>query len=677
MGFWTTILAQLSPGGGGRRSESQLAAGDVRVDTIPGVDGHTKFAEVLVDGLGFWRVSETFVTESLDEREIREDRYPELRKKMDSYFSAKSEIFDTPKNNTDNSAAMEANDAPSQNPAASADATTDPENKVDIVSSEDDFAALFWKKETREKTLENAFWFWGIVALGAVVSLMTLYAIDVRQQGTTSAAIATSVFLFIFSIVIALSRSVPFIKVHHEVLKDGYLYSGVWPGFLETRLLKEIRNKFPAVDEDMRGLSDLLAAIFLNNLRRLVKLKRGIQKRWSNRAIEFGRRIIYGSVSISGFLVIVVFAATFWAGPHGTRSTPGETHGDGNQPPVFSASRDESSPNTSLEDSFQNRHMLAYLIVLALSGVGSLGLCLALRRYVTQRHRKRGGQPAASDSADSKSDVNADSGVSWEVSIIESFEKQNKEVTIENYTQKLDNTCKTISNIFKLRLQSLESLVISAQSRQSLLLKDGQESTAKTPPSELRLKDGFFLTQLILWLSKRSEYQQLYLKDRMQEMQREYFFVDIEGYRQAHDIAIRLIERTDRLVFNWIFGSVVASVISIAACSIAALVFGAESLAIKDPIVFFGFLWLSAFVPSFIAALYARSYIRSFVSELTRLSYSNPEWNPRFDLLQDSLQTRSWKTFDQIRVDEKLGTQFQLALGAIYTAEQKLKGRNP
>jgi hypothetical protein len=250
------------------------------------------------------------------------------------------------------------------------------------------------------------------------------------------------------------------------------------------------------------------------------------------------------------------------------------------------------------------------------------------------------------------------------------FNRNNTETSNNNYNANLTVTCSKVAHEISTRMSSLGAMVIEFKKRQGDLLLKGEEIDENIQnDAELSGHRGFFLTQVILWISKRSEYLQLYLVDRMQEMQREFFVLDTEGYDQAF-AHCRSLARTATLI------AVVLAVLSaVATFNLFPLVLPKGETAslgahlthlLQQPPLWISFAFLFVL---WLCELWVIFYI-------AKRSYSNPAWNPQFEKLKAALDTDGWMTFNKLRVDEALAAQYQRALGAIYTAEERLSKKH-
>jgi hypothetical protein len=81
-----------------------------------------------------------------------------------------------------------------------------------------------------------------------------------------------------------------------------------------------------------------------------------------------------------------------------------------------------------------------------------------------------------------------------------------------------------------------------------------------------------------------------------------------------------------------------------------------------------------------------RQYVLMFVAAFSAValyevlrfghqSYNNPRWNPGTHVLEEKLETGSWKTFSELKIDEVLAGEYQKLLGALAVAREDLRSR--
>lgn len=315
----------------------------------------------------------------------------------------------------------------------------------------------------------------------------------------------------------------------HLVLRTRVTGAGLWPGFLEVRLMKFTKKKFQNVDADVRIMIDAFATIFETNLKQFIFLKRCIQALAS----------------------IILVAATFWA-----------------------AYWSDVAP---------------WIIVIAVIVSGVL------------------------------------------------FYLANAWLRDDKYMVCLDKSCETIQHTLDQRLRSLSECIKESLIDLTQLRERGQYLSDATIEDDDHFEGmaGFFEMQKMLWLAKRSEYQELYLVDAIHKMRRTYFVLDRNGHGSAFFVTF-VAALAGLLPAIWQFSNPSDQHILVQLCFL---------------------------VPS--AAIIAAGWA----------SYSYAKWNTGADTLRKKLDSSRWITFAKLKIDTKLAGQYQRALGTIAKLNEQLAQR--
>lgn len=621
-------------------------------------------AEVVEDNMGFLKINKVLFRPVQISGDLTQTEVDAFKEQMKAYFTAKIEVFDEEpqpvqhgeerdaRSQTDrpDSAAGISQHADAAEAAVSQDAepgeqgaaegspqepasdasdngvapdTQTRDREPAPASQEFDLAHVFWNAESHARE-EQAH----LQVLRGTVQGLILAAIIWIGGMAAGAGQGVGSFLLVMALAFgafllrwwpSMARRGVFQTIDKHVLPNGYRDSGIWPGFLEERFIKDVKNKFPGVDEDVRSLTDVIAELFLVNLKKFVAHKRSYQEMACSRIITAYRLI-------SWFLIVIMVIVTMTV--HTALSNP-----------VF-----------NIFD-FNSFYYIILLSIIVFSTALLALISKSLLVYFVEKSKD------------------------W--STLFYFDRDNRDYAHRAYENAITVTCVNVSHAISSRMQFLGRIITEFKNKQSDLVLNGENIGKSTTDEDMEGHRGFFFMQAILWLSKRSEYQQLYLVDKMQEMQRDFFILDMEGYRKTFSIAQEAgwkIERTAALILIagtcvlglpilWpILGSILGPVSPMAPAS-------AKDILIHA-VTFFG-----VGLPFGIAAWLLRRDAIKFTNRFSARSYSNPDWNPEFRRLQAALNTESWETFNKLRVDRTLSAQYQRALGAIYIAKEMLSSK--
>lgn len=210
----------------------------------------------------------------------------------------------------------------------------------------------------------------------------------------------------------------------------------------------------------------------------------------------------------------------------------------------------------------------------------------------------------------------------------------------DHYMVSLDKSCETISHTLDQRLRSLSECIKEAVIDLTQLRERGQHLENENIEDDDHFEGmaGFFEMQKMLWLAKRSEYQELYLVDAVHKMRRTYFIQDMQGYRSA--LLVTLVSMV---------GALVPLMVAVGAGTVSTV----PTLEDLPLIVFF-------LIPMLIVGAFGW------------LSYKNPDWNTGTDTLRKKLDSSRWLTYAKLKIDAKLAGQYQRALATIAKLNEQL-----
>ena len=510
MEFFPKIIARLSGG-----EPEQPVAHAVEV-TLPDGQKLDKIVKIHEDERGFRSFEEILFETEVTLEDPRGQNVERLREQMDKYFTAEIRVFDK-------------------------------------AAPRDDLALVFWSAMSLSRARLTA---------AVVMTLLFLAAIGGHWLPDVSPIVAPVLVSVAAAFAVAVGAT------YFISLPGGFRDSGIWPGFLETRLMAFTVEKFEGVDADIRALIDALADLFLHNLQLFVTRKRHYQSVASWTVIGIGTVFWLAAVVVSGWGAL---------------------------------SLQEISEGTSLQKISEGTAFasLSFVSAVLLTVVVAAAAIYGFNRYNFWLYEK-------------------------------------------HYLHALEASCKVVKFAIGERMRSLSQRIADYRTSLAELREKGEIIPANVQRDEdLREFRGFLLMRVILWLSKRSEYQELYLVDRMHEMRRQHFNADIGGYLGAFRIALRL---------------------------------GATVLIPLFCLTYFAFalkFWLS---PFYLVTVVQGGLLLAVVFYLSYRSYNNQAWNPSVHVLEHALDSSQWETFKKLRIDATLAGQYQRALGMIAYMSELIKG---